>query len=78
MFHPETVHAVGPGLVAFEISECMQVTYRLYDYNRGRALHIEDGCNALAGKRTVGDMLDPSLKLSGCDSSEIITQFPNL
>ena len=71
-----TVHAVGPGIVAFEVSESMQVTYRLYDYNRGRALHIGDGCNALSGTRVVGEMLDPSLDLCGYDTRELITQFP--
>jgi len=71
-----TVHAVGPGLVAFEVSECMQVTYRLYDYNRGRALHIEDGCNAMAASRTIGKLLDPKLKVSGCKDQEMISHFP--
>lgn len=45
----ETLHALGPGLVIFEISETSDVTYRLDDYgrldNRGRPrpLHLERG-----------------------------------
>lgn len=44
-----TLHALGPGLVIFEISETSDVTYRLDDYgrldNRGRPrpLHLERG-----------------------------------
>lgn len=71
-----TIHAVGPGIVAFEVSECMQVTYRLYDYNRGRALHVEDGCKALTANRNIGPLLEPGLKVSGADSVDIITRFP--
>jgi len=45
-----TVHALGPGLLTFEISERTQVTYRLFDYNRARSrgqLEIVEGCHAL-------------------------------
>ena len=44
-----TLHALGPGLVIFELSETSDVTYRLDDYgrldNRGRPrpLHLEQG-----------------------------------
>ncbi len=44
-----TLHALGPGLVIFELSETSDVTYRLDDYgrldNRGRPrdLHLERG-----------------------------------
>jgi mannose-6-phosphate isomerase len=36
-----TVHALGAGLTVLEIQQVSDVTYRLYDYNRGRPLHIE-------------------------------------
>ncbi len=42
-----TVHAVGAGVVLFELQEYSEITYRLYDYGRlqadgtPRALHIE-------------------------------------
>ena len=71
-----TIHAVGPGLVAFEVSECMQVTYRLYDYNRGRALHIDDGCKALKANRNVGPLLNPGVEIEGKVDIDLITQFP--
>lgn len=39
-----TVHAVGAGLVLFELQQSSDTTYRLYDWGRsGRELHLEDG-----------------------------------
>lgn len=44
-----TVHALGPGLLIYEIQQSSDVTYRLYDWNRmgldgkPRPLHIEKG-----------------------------------
>ncbi len=40
-----TVHALGPGLLVYEVQETSDITYRIFDWNRplkaGRALHIE-------------------------------------
>jgi mannose-6-phosphate isomerase len=36
-----TVHAIGGGLVMCEIQQQSDVTYRLYDYGRGRELHLD-------------------------------------
>jgi mannose-6-phosphate isomerase len=38
-----TVHAVGAGISLLEFQQNVDVTYRLYDYGRPRALHLEDG-----------------------------------
>ena len=35
------VHAIGGGIVLCEIQQNSDVTYRLYDYNRPRELHVE-------------------------------------
>ena len=41
-----TLHAVGPGLLIFEIQQDSDITYRVYDWGRpqsaGRSLHIEE------------------------------------
>ncbi|MEA3062172.1 MAG: mannose-6-phosphate isomerase [Sphingomonadales bacterium] len=37
-----TIHAIGPGLTLIEIQQPSDVTYRLYDYGRDRALHVDD------------------------------------
>ncbi len=36
-----TVHAIGKGILLAEIQQTSNLTYRLYDYDRGRELHIE-------------------------------------
>lgn len=35
-----TVHAIGEGLVLYEIQQNCDITYRLYDYGRDRELHL--------------------------------------
>lgn len=70
-----TIHAVGPHIVAFEVSEQKQITYRLYDYNRGRALHLEEGKEAATGAREDMPILDVSLDAE-CDNINYITKFP--
>src|SRR5207248_7047800 len=36
-----TVHAIGAGIVLFEIQQNSDVTYRLWDYGRPRPIHVE-------------------------------------
>ena len=38
-----TIHAIGGGLVIAEVQQDSDITYRLYDYGRGRELHLEHG-----------------------------------
>lgn len=38
-----TVHAIGGDVVILEIQQNVDLTYRLYDYGRPRALHLEEG-----------------------------------
>ncbi len=38
-----TIHAIGAGLTICEIQQNSEVTYRLYDYGRPRALHLDKG-----------------------------------
>ncbi|WP_425145391.1 type I phosphomannose isomerase catalytic subunit [Deinococcus sp.] len=41
-----TLHALGPGLLLYEVQEASDTTYRVYDWDRpasaGRALHLEE------------------------------------
>ena len=36
-----TIHALGPGLFLLEVQQRSDLTYRIYDYGRGRELHLE-------------------------------------
>jgi mannose-6-phosphate isomerase len=38
-----TIHAIGGGLALCEVQQHSDITYRLYDYGRGRELHLNDG-----------------------------------
>lgn len=38
-----TLHALGPGLLLYEVQQRSDLTYRLYDYGRPRELHLEKG-----------------------------------
>ena len=42
---PGTIHALGPGLLVYEVSQRSDLTYRLYDYGRGRELHLDRALN---------------------------------
>jgi mannose-6-phosphate isomerase len=41
-----TVHAIWPGSVLLETQQNYDLTYRMYDYGRGRELHIEKSLEA--------------------------------
>lgn len=46
-----TVHALGPGLLVYEVQQTSDITYRVFDWNRpasaGRELHIEQSLAVL-------------------------------
>ena len=42
-----TVHTIGGGMILVETQQASDITYRLYDYGRGRELHIKDGMAAI-------------------------------
>ena len=51
-----TVHAIGAGVSVIEIQQNADITYRLYDYVRGRPLHLDVGI-----KVAHGEPYDPAL-----------------
>ena len=42
-----TVHAIGGGLRLLEVQQSCDLTYRLYDWGRGREVHIEKGLSVI-------------------------------
>ena len=52
------IHAIGEGVIIAEIQQNSDTTYRVYDYNRGRELHVEKALNVvnldLKGERSTG------------------------
>ena len=47
-----TVHAIGAGIKLWEIQENSDITYRLFDYGRGRELHLDHGVNVTNTERS--------------------------
>jgi len=45
LINPGTIHALGPGLLVYEIQQSSDLTYRIYDWERneadGRKLHLD-------------------------------------
>lgn len=56
------VHAIGEGLVIAEIQQNSDTTYRVYDYNRGRDLHIDKALDvidfSLKGEKSKGLVME--------------------
>ncbi|MBU5590441.1 class I mannose-6-phosphate isomerase [Clostridium sp. MSJ-4] len=52
------VHAIGEGVVIAEIQQNSDTTYRVYDYNRGREIHVEKALDvidfSLKGEKSKG------------------------
>ena len=53
------VHALGPGVVLCEVQQDSDNTFRLDDYGRGRALHLEQGL--AVARPTTGGKVTPGL-----------------
>lgn len=45
---PGTVHALGPGLLIYEVQQSSDLTYRIYDWGRERRLHPTESEAAIA------------------------------
>lgn len=70
-----TMHALGPGLLIYEVQQTSDITYRVWDWNRpasaGRALHIEQSI-AVTDPSAAGDVrhLRPMLDV---DAQQVVT-----
>lgn len=65
-----TVHAIWPGLILMETQQNCDLTYRMYDYGRGRELHIKKSLEAIrfetrAGKIAPRALADRTLLMDG-------------
>jgi mannose-6-phosphate isomerase len=65
-----TVHAIWPGSILLETQQYCDLTYRMYDYGRGRELHIEKALEATrlvtrAGKVAPKVLTDRKILIEG-------------
>jgi mannose-6-phosphate isomerase len=54
-----TVHAIGAGLALCEIQQNSDITYRVFDYGRGRGLHLEKALQVADIQRHPGASPEP-------------------
>lgn len=56
------IHAIGEGVIIAEIQQNSDTTYRVYDYNRGRELHVQKALDvadlSLRGEKSRGLKID--------------------
>ena len=56
------IHAIGQGVIIAEIQQNSDTTYRVYDYNRGRELHIKKALDVinlnLRGEKAKGEVVE--------------------
>ena len=57
-----TVHAIWPGSVLLETQQYSDTTYRMYDYGRGRELHIDKSIEATKFETAAGKVVARSLQ----------------
>jgi mannose-6-phosphate isomerase len=57
-----TVHAIWPGSILLETQQNCDITYRMYDYGRGRELHIERSLEAVRLETRAGKVQPKVLK----------------
>ena len=65
-----TVHAIWPGSILLETQQNCDLTYRMYDYGRGRELHIEKSLEATrlvtrAGKISPRELVGRTILING-------------
>ena len=71
---PGMIHAIGPGILLYEVQQTSDITYRVFDWNRpaaqGRKLHIEQSL-AVADVNARGQVR-PQPQLADGDQRELV------
>jgi mannose-6-phosphate isomerase len=76
-----TVHAIGPGIVVYELQQISDVTYRIYDWNRkdaqghSRELHVEKARQVLDYHRWTRGKVQPLVSEDGTRSMLIAARY---
>ncbi len=61
-----TIHALGKGVRVLEVSTNSNITYRIYDYGRGRELHLDKAFKVLNFRKTnIEELRQRSKRLNG-------------
>ncbi len=67
-----TLHALGPGLLLYEVQQSSDTTYRVYDWDRpaseGRKLHVEESVEVTDPRKVARPRPAPELKATAAAS----------
>jgi mannose-6-phosphate isomerase len=70
-----TIHALGPGLLVYEVQQTSDLTYRVFDWNRpatpGRVLHIEK--SLAVADPSASAPAQPAPALAGGERAELVS-----
>ena len=62
-----TLHTINAGITLFEIQQKSDLTYRVYDYGRGRPLHLDKALDVIAFHKPPPPLVKPlALDAAGC------------
>jgi mannose-6-phosphate isomerase len=74
LLRPGMIHALGPGLLVYEVQQTSDLTYRVFDWNRpatqGRKLHLEQAL-AVADVNAAAQVI-PQPPLADVDQRELV------
>ncbi len=69
LIRPGMIHALGPGLMIYEVQQTSDITYRVWDWNRpssaGRKLHIDQSLQVLDPSAQAKVLPQPELSDGG-------------
>jgi mannose-6-phosphate isomerase len=73
---PGTIHALGSGMLIYEVQQNSDITYRVYDWDRpmadGRKLHIKESASVL-NPNSRGEVLPKSLNLPSNPRKKLVS-----
>lgn len=75
------VHAIGEGVIIAEIQQNSDITYRVYDYNRGRKVNLKRALDVidlkLIGNKITGveEKQEGYIKIQYCSCSEFVLEL---
>ena len=55
------IHAISEGVVALEVQQNSNTTYRIYDFERGRPLHLKEALEVVDFTDTAYPIIEPSI-----------------
>lgn len=73
---PGTIHALGRGVVVLEIQQPSDSTFRLYDYGRGRPLHLDESRRVIRWQGEPEPRVSPRRLAASSGRRELLVDVP--